>query len=166
MTVKIGLGYDIHRLVEGRRLVMGGLEIPFDKGLLGHSDADVLIHAICDALLGALNLGDIGELFPDTDSRYKDMDSRQILIHVKHLVDQSGFYIGNIDTVVILEKPSLRSFKKEISRRLSEILSIPSQKISVKAKTQEGLGLGGSQDEAVAVYATVVLMDEKESATG
>jgi 2-C-methyl-D-erythritol 2,4-cyclodiphosphate synthase len=157
MAYRIGIGYDIHRLVEGRRLVIGGIEIPYIKGLLGHSDGDVLLHAICDALLGAMSAGDIGELFPDTDPKYQDIDSKELL---KKVVDSAGekkFQIGNIDSVVIAQEPRLSPFKKQMQKMIASIAGINEDCVCVKAKTNEGLGEIGKR-EAVASYAVVVLM--------
>jgi len=154
---RIGIGYDIHRLVEGRKLVLGGLEIPFKKGLLGHSDADVLTHAICDALLGALGEGDIGEHFPDTDARYKHISSFILLKEVKKLVDSHGYGIVNVDTTVIAEQPNLKPFKPKIRALLAEALGIPLEAMSVKAKTHEGLAFGPNGEEAIVAHAIVLL---------
>ncbi len=154
---RIGIGYDIHRLVEGRKLVLGGLEIPYPKGLLGHSDADALTHAICDALLGALGQGDIGEHFPDTDARYKQISSLILLKSVKKLVDQEGYSIVNVDTIVIAEKPNLKPYKPKMRTLLAECLGIQPETINIKAKTQEGLGFGAYGEEAIAAHAIVLL---------
>ncbi len=154
---RIGFGYDIHRLVEGRKLVLGGLEIPFKKGLLGHSDADVLTHAICDALLGALGEGDIGEHFPDTDMRYKQISSFILLKEVKKLVDLHGYGIVNVDTTLIAEQPNLKPFKPKMRALLAEALGIPLEGMSIKAKTHEGLSFGAHGEEAMEAYATVLL---------
>lgn len=154
---RVGLGYDLHRLVDGRKLILGGLEIPFKKGLLGHSDADVLTHAICDALLGAAGEDDIGEHFPDTDPKYKDANSIVLLQKVHELICQKGFSVVNIDTVIIAEKPNLKPFKPKIRSCLAQALSLPEDKISIKAKTQEGLGFGPNGEEAIAVYAVVLI---------
>ena len=154
---RIGIGYDIHRLVEGRKLVLGGLEIPYKKGLLGHSDADVLTHAICDALLGALGQGDIGEHVPDTDARYKQISSLILLKDVRKLVDNEGYAIVNIDTIVIAEKPNLKPFKAKMRTILAESLNIEPDAINIKAKTQEGLGFGPDGAEAIAAHAVVLL---------
>lgn len=152
MEYRVGIGYDIHRLTEGRKLFIGGVEIPYIKGLLGHSDADVLLHAICDALLGALAKGDIGEHFPDTDPKYHDISSRELLKHVNDLVKKEGFGIHNIDTIVIAQEPILMPFKKQMETEISKILGVPETAISVKAKTNEGLGETGRK-EAIACYA-------------
>ena len=154
---RIGSGYDIHLLVEGRKLILGGVEIPFPKGLLGHSDADVLTHAVCDALLGALGKGDIGEHFPDTDPQYKDISSLVLLKKVKELMDHEGYQIMNIDTIVIAEKPNLKSVKAQIRSSLAQNLNIKENAVNIKAKTNEGLGFGPKAEEAIAAYAVVLL---------
>lgn len=156
MEYKIGIGYDIHRLTEGRRLFLGGVEIPYIKGLFGHSDADVLLHAVCDALLGAMGEEDIGEHFPDTDPKYLNINSSQLLKMVSRLVREKSFQVANIDTVVIAEEPKLTPFKKQIQERIADMLGIDKNCVGIKAKTNEGLGAVGSK-EAIAVYATVLL---------
>ncbi len=159
MNLKIGIGYDIHKLVEGRKLIIGGLEIPHTKGLLGHSDADVLLHAISDALLGAAGEKDIGELFPDTDKKYKDISSAILMKEVDGLIKKNGYEVSNIDTVVVAQSPKLNSFKDEIKKSIAEILQIDKERVNVKAKTQEMLGLIGNQ-EAISAYA-VALLEKK-----
>lgn len=154
---RIGIGYDIHRLGKGRKLILGGVEIPFEKGLLGHSDADVLTHAVCDALLGAIGKGDIGEHFPDTDSRYKDVSSLILLKKVVEWVGRDGYTIVNLDTVVITEKPNLSSVKPDIRASLAKNLYINEEAVNIKAKTTEGLGFGPKGEEAIAAYAVVSL---------
>ncbi|MFA6378286.1 MAG: 2-C-methyl-D-erythritol 2,4-cyclodiphosphate synthase [Candidatus Omnitrophota bacterium] len=154
---RIGIGYDIHRLVEGRKLILGGLDIPFKKGLLGHSDADVLVHAICDALLGALGEGDIGEHFPDTDIRYQQISSLILLKDVKKLVDSHGYSIVNVDTTVIAEKPNLKPFKPKMRALLAEALGLHIEAVNIKAKTQEGLSFGPNGEEAMVAHAIVLL---------
>ncbi len=161
MSYKIGIGYDIHHLVEDRKLFVGGVEIPYIKGLLGHSDADVLIHAICDALLGALGEGDIGERFPDTDALYQDIASVELLKIVNDLVKKRGFLIGNIDTVIIAEEPKFLPFKKQMQERLAQVLKIEEGKVNIKAKTNEGLDSTGEK-QAIACYAVVMLMKGEE----
>lgn len=156
MPYRTGIGYDIHRLVEERGLFIGGVEIPYIKGLLGHSDADVLLHAICDALLGACGESDIGELFPDTDARYQGISSRQLLKIVEGLIRERGFEIVNIDSVVIAQEPKLSPFKKNIKKSIAGILGIDEGCVNVKAKTNEGLGDIGA-GEAIVSYATVLL---------
>ena len=156
MAIKIGFGYDIHKLVPGRKLILGGVQIPYVKGLLGHSDADVLLHAICDALLGAAGLGDIGEHFPDTEPKYKDADSKKLLQEVKLLLEKGGFQVNNIDTVIVMEEPKLTPFKKLIQESIAGILNLPLDCVGVKAKTNEGLGEIGSK-QAIAVYAVAAV---------
>lgn len=156
MLYKIGIGYDIHRLVEGRSLIIGGIEIPYIKGLLGHSDADVLLHAICDAMLGALSLGDIGELFPDTDPKYHNASSIDLLKNVANIVKEKGYLIGNIDTVIIAQEPNFSPFKKSIRENIVKALNLKPECISIKAKTNEGLGDIGKK-EAIASYAVILL---------
>lgn len=159
MADRVGIGYDIHRFAEGRKLIIGGIEIPYIKGLLGHSDADVLIHAICDALLGAAGSQDIGEHFPDTDTQYRDIDSAILLARVNNeIIKKMNLHINNIDTVIIAEEPNLSHFKKKIQQRIAEILEIPVERISIKAKTNEGLGEIGNKD-AIASYAVASLTD-------
>jgi 2-C-methyl-D-erythritol 2,4-cyclodiphosphate synthase len=154
--MKIGIGYDVHRLVEGRRLFLGGVEIPFNKGLLGHSDGDVLIHAICDAMLGAISEGDIGVHFPDSDESIKGIDSVKILAYVLELTKKKGYRIVNIDAVIIAEEPKVSPYRETIKVRLSEILGIDITSVSVKGKTTEGLGFTGRK-EGIAVQAVALL---------
>ena len=157
---RVGVGYDIHRLVEGRRLVIGGVEIPYEKGLLGHSDADVLLHAISDALLGAASLGDIGTHFPDTDPRFKDIPSSHILERVYEMI-ADRFEIRNVDSVVIAERPKLAPYIDRMRANIAELLRIDPGRVSVKAKTNEGLGLIG-EGEAIAAWATVLIIERGE----
>jgi 2-C-methyl-D-erythritol 2,4-cyclodiphosphate synthase len=154
--MRIGLGYDLHRLAPERRLVIGGVEIPHEKGLLGHSDADVLTHAIIDALLGALALGDIGAHFPDTDRRYKDADSLALLRHVLAEVFAHGYTVSNLDTVVVAERPKLRPHIDAMRARLAETMQLPIEAVSVKAKTNEQVGPEG-REEAISAQAIVLL---------
>ncbi len=156
MADRIGIGYDIHRLVEGRKLFLGGVEVPYIKGLLGHSDADALIHAICDAMLGAAALGDIGELFPDTEAKYRGISSVELLGAVADLIKKRGFLINNVDTVVIAQEPALGPFKKEIRTKIARILRIKEEDVNIKAKTNDGLGEVGKK-EAIACWAAVTL---------
>jgi len=157
---RVGVGYDIHKLVEGRRLVIGGVEIPYEKGLLGHSDADVLLHAISDALLGAASLGDIGTHFPDTDPRFKDIPSSHILERVYEMI-ADRFEIRNVDSVVIAERPKLAPYIDRMRANIAELLRIDPGRVSVKAKTNEGLGLIG-EGEAIAAWATVLIIERGE----
>lgn len=153
---RVGIGYDIHRLSEGRKLFIGGVEIPYIKGLLGHSDADALLHAICDALLGAAGAGDIGEHFPDTDPKYAGISSAELLREVAGKVRAKGFSIGNVDTVVIAEEPKLLPYKTQIRKRIAEVLNIEVERVSIKAKTNEGLDQVGAKNALVS-FATVTL---------
>ena len=151
---KIGFGYDIHRFKKGRKLILGGVPIPYSKGLEGHSDADVLLHAICDALLGAIGQGDIGEHFPNTDRRYKGISSLVLLSKVNNLVAKEDFKINNIDTVVIAEKPNLKSYKTKMRSTIAKTLSISSHLVNIKATTQEGLDFG---KKGIAAYAIALV---------
>jgi 2-C-methyl-D-erythritol 2,4-cyclodiphosphate synthase len=156
---RIGFGYDVHPLVEGRSLILGGLEIPHDLGLMGHSDADVLTHAIMDATLGALAMGDIGRHFPDGDPAYKDMESLLMLKRVMEWVRQGGFRVNNVDTTIVAQKPKLAPHILTMKERLSEILDIEPDRINIKATTTEGLGFCGRQEgmEAHAVVSLVLV---------
>jgi len=154
---RIGIGYDIHRLVEGRKLILGGVEIPFEKGLLGHSDSDVLSHAICDALLGAAALGDIGTHFPDSDSRWAGASSLDFLARAVEMLTERGYRISNIDATVMAERPKLRPHVESIREHLASLLQIDVDQISVKAKTSEGLESVG-RGEAMAASAIVLLI--------
>ena len=160
MEYRIGVGYDIHRLIEGRRLFLGGIEIPFIKGLLGHSDADVLIHAIADALLGAMGEPDIGEMFSDTDPEYLNISSIELLIKVLDRMHNKKYRICNIDAVLVAQEPSLSPFKSQIKRKLCETLKINESCLNIKAKTNEGLGEVGKK-EAIACYANALLLREE-----
>jgi 2-C-methyl-D-erythritol 4-phosphate cytidylyltransferase / 2-C-methyl-D-erythritol 2,4-cyclodiphosphate synthase len=154
--VRTGFGYDIHRLVPQRKLVLGGVLIPSSVGLLGHSDADVLLHAICDALLGAAALGDIGRHFPDSDKEFKDVSSVTFLKKIRKLLEQNSFRVVNVDSTVVLEQPKIASFIPEMQHNIAEALGIQSGQISVKATTNEGLGAVGS-GEGCAAYAVASL---------
>jgi len=153
--MKIGIGYDSHRLVEGRKLIIGGVEIPFEKGLAGHSDADVLCHAITDAIIGALGLGDIGVHFPDTDQKWKDASSIQMLSQIMELAKQKGFDLHYIDSIVIAEKPKLLPFIDTMKENISKA-GIPENSLNIKAKTNEGMGLIG-KGEGIAAQAVCLL---------
>ena len=142
--MRVGLGYDVHKLVENRKLILGGVEIPYEKGLLGHSDADVLLHSIMDSLLGACALGDIGSHFPDTDSKFKGISSIKLLEEVNKLIIKSGYIINNIDSVVIAQKPKLFPYIENMRKNIANALSIDINQINVKATTEEGLGFTGS----------------------
>jgi 2-C-methyl-D-erythritol 2,4-cyclodiphosphate synthase len=156
---RIGIGYDIHRLVEGRKLILGGIEIPFEKGLLGHSDSDVLSHAICDALFGATALGDIGAHFPDTDPQRAGASSLDFLAHAVQLITERGYSIENVDSTVFAEQPKLRFHIDSIRKSLASALRIEIDQVSVKAKTNEGLGSIG-RGEAIAAQSIVLLTAE------
>jgi 2-C-methyl-D-erythritol 2,4-cyclodiphosphate synthase len=155
--MRIGQGYDVHRLVEGRKLILGGVEIPYEKGLLGHSDADVLTHALMDALLGAAALGDIGQHFPDKDPRYAGADSLELLRKVCALLREAGYRVGNTDCTVIAQRPKLAGFIPEMRRRLAEVMEIPLDLVSVKATTEEGLGFTGD-GSGIAAQAIALLL--------
>jgi 2-C-methyl-D-erythritol 4-phosphate cytidylyltransferase/2-C-methyl-D-erythritol 2,4-cyclodiphosphate synthase len=156
MQTRVGYGYDSHRFVAGRKLILGGVEIPFDKGLQGHSDADALIHAICDALLGAAGAGDIGRHFPDTDPRYKDISSLLLLSRVGEIIAAKGFTINNIDATIILEKPKVAPFAEQIIAHIADTLHLAAADINIKAKTNEGMGFVG-RGEGIAVVAVATV---------
>lgn len=158
--MRSGIGYDIHRLTQGRPLILGGVTIDSALGLAGHSDADVLIHAIIDALLGAASMGDIGELFPDTDVAYKDADSTKLLSEVVNRLTQANFTINNVDTIIIAERPKLSSYKNRITQRLAELLKIDATRVNVKAKTAEGLGPIG-EGAGIAAHAIATVLPPK-----
>mgnify|MGYP005522864993 CR=1 FL=1 len=143
-NMRIGMGYDVHKLVEDRKLILGGVEIPYEKGLLGHSDADVVVHAIMDALLGAAALGDIGKHFPDTDPKYKDISSIELLKHVGKLLDENNYRIGNIDATIIAQRPKMLPHIQKMRENIAGVLGIQLNQINVKATTEEGLGFTGS----------------------
>lgn len=155
-AIRVGSGYDVHRLQEGRRLVLGGVEIPFEKGLLGHSDADVLIHAICDALLGAAAMGDLGKHFPDTANEYQDIDSRCLLEKVKLLLQSEGWTIINIDCTIIAQRPKVAAYIPTMRSNLAQTLTVDLNQISVKATTTEGLGFAG-RGEGIGAQAVVLI---------
>jgi len=153
---KVGIGYDAHRFVEKRKLILGGVEIPFEKGLLGHSDADVLIHAIIDAILGAMGENDIGRLFPDTDMKYKDISSIILLKEVSKLLENKGMSIINIDTTIVAQKPKISPYTDEMKTNIAKALNIEKTQVNIKGKTTEGLGFEG-REEGVSAYAIVLL---------
>ncbi len=144
--MRIGIGYDVHRLIEGRKLILGGVAIPFEKGLLGHSDADVLVHAINDALLGAAALGDIGTHFPDTDIKYKDISSILLLKEVKKILSEAGYKVVNIDSVICAERPKLSPYINEMRENIAAALTIDKNRVSIKATTTEKLGFEGREE--------------------
>ena len=154
--MRVGMGYDVHKLVEGRRLVLGGVEIPYEKGLLGHSDADVLVHAVMDALLGAAALGDIGKHFPDTDPAYEGADSMKLLEEVRKLLDEHNFMIGNVDATVIAQRPKLAPYIEMMRENIAARLQIDKNQVNVKATTEEGLGFTG-QGEGISSQAITLL---------
>jgi len=160
--MRIGKGFDVHRFVDGDSLMLGGVEIPYSKSLLGHSDSDVLLHAICDALLGALALGDIGKLFPDTDAKYKNISSLKLLKSVFQDVSKLGYEIGNLDTLIIAEEPKISPYREAMREKIAEILSTSIKNISVKATTTEKLGFTGRK-EGIAVEAVVLLKKKGEN---
>jgi len=153
---RIGTGYDVHRLVEGRKLIIGGVDIPHEKGLLGHSDADVLLHAICDALLGAAGLGDIGKHFPDTDPRFKGISSLKLLGEVARLLGEKGFRVNNIDTTIVAERPKMATHIPMMVANIAAALLVRPDAVNVKATTTEGLGFAGT-GEGMAAYAVCTL---------
>jgi 2-C-methyl-D-erythritol 2,4-cyclodiphosphate synthase len=160
VNMRIGFGFDVHQLKEGRIFRIGGIDVPHSKGADGHSDADVLIHAICDALLGAANLGDIGKHFPDTSKDFKNIDSRILLSRVCELLKNNHYSIGNIDTTLCLEKPKIISFIPAMQKSLAEVMNIDIDQISVKATTNEKMGFIG-REEGVACYAVALINKEK-----
>lgn len=154
--LRIGNGYDVHKLVEGRTLILGGVDIPHTKGVLGHSDGDVLIHAIMDAMLGALALGDIGQHFPDTDMKYENIDSTILLTRVKELIAERGYRVINLDSIIVLQKPKVKPYIEAMRKRVAEILEIDIEQVSVKATTEEKLGFTGDES-GVKSYCVILL---------
>jgi 2-C-methyl-D-erythritol 2,4-cyclodiphosphate synthase len=167
MKIRTGIGFDVHQLAVNRKLILGGVEIPHEKGCVAHSDGDVLIHAICDALLGALGLGDIGRHFPDTDPEYKDIASTILLDKVNRMVREKGFVIGNIDSVICLQEPKLRDYIESMQISIAGILKTRAEDISIKATTTERLGFVG-REEGIAAHAVVLLIsnDNLSALTG
>ncbi|MDO4439620.1 MAG: 2-C-methyl-D-erythritol 2,4-cyclodiphosphate synthase [Eubacteriales bacterium] len=174
--MRIGMGYDVHKLVEGRKLILGGVEIPYEKGLLGHSDADVLLHAIMDALLGAAALGDIGKHFPDTDPAYKGISSLKLLEYVAGLLEEHRFVIENIDATIIAQKPKMRPYIDRMRENIAAALQVDLDQINVKATTEEGLGFTGNGEgissqavcmlEKVLNYSSVDVTDQEDGCAG
>ena len=164
-NLRIGQGYDVHRLTEGRRLILGGVDIPWEKGLLGHSDADVLTHAVMDALAGAANLGDIGRLFPDTDPRYAGADSIGLLRQVASLLKERGYTVVNLDATLIAQAPKVGPYKARMVENLAAALDIPPERVSVKATTEEGLGFTGD-GSGMAAQAVALLERNGSAETG
>ncbi|MFN3793393.1 MAG: 2-C-methyl-D-erythritol 2,4-cyclodiphosphate synthase [Chitinophagaceae bacterium] len=156
MKIRIGSGIDFHRLVEGRELWLGGVLVPHTKGALGHSDADVLLHAICDAMLGALALGDIGKHFPDTDPAYKGIDSKILLKRTNELIQSKGWRVGNIDSTLCLEKPKIKPYVTQMQETIAAIVGVTTDEVSIKATTTEQMGFAG-REEGLVAYATVLL---------
>lgn len=154
--IRVGYGYDVHRLVEGRKLILGGVDIPFEKGLLGHSDADVLLHAVTDALFGAAALGDIGSHFPDTDPRYKGADSLKLLEACGRELEEHGWKIGNIDATIVAQRPKLLPYVPQMRENIARVLNITVDQVSLKGKTEEGLGFTGTGD-GMAVHAVCLI---------
>ncbi len=154
--MRTGIGYDVHRLVTGRKLILGGIEIPFEKGLLGHSDADVLVHAVCDALLGSVGLGDIGLYFPDTDPKYQDISSLTLLAQTNAMVRKKGFVICNIDTIIFAEAPKIGPYRKSMQQNLAAAVNVEPGCVNVKATTTEGLGVIG-KGEGIAAMSVVIV---------
>jgi 2-C-methyl-D-erythritol 2,4-cyclodiphosphate synthase len=163
--MRIGHGYDVHQLVNGRDLILGGVKIPHAKGLLGHSDADVLLHAICDACLGAAGLGDLGRHFPDTDPRYKDIDSRDLLRHVESLLDERGWRLENVDSTIIAQAPKLAPYVPAMVANIAADLGIGVESVNVKATTTEKLGFAG-REEGITAHAVVLLVSIAERPDG
>ena len=157
---RTGIGFDVHAFASNRKLILGGIEIPFDKGLAGHSDADVLLHSICDAMLGAISIGDIGQHFPDTDPKYKNADSKIFLQEAYKLVLDKGYILGNIDAVVAMQKPKLSPYILDIKKNISQILNSDPDQISIKATTTEKLGFIG-REEGVSAFASVLIIKNK-----
>jgi 2-C-methyl-D-erythritol 2,4-cyclodiphosphate synthase len=156
--MRVGIGFDVHKLVEGRKLIIGGVEIPFEKGLLGHSDADVLLHAIKDSLLGAASLGDIGRHFPDSEKKYKDADSLKLLKEVNDLLLQKNYIINNLDAIIIAERPKMAPFIEKMRENLARSLKISLEQVNIKATTTEGLGCTG-RGEGIAAQAVVSIKE-------
>ena len=156
LPFRIGHGYDAHRLVDDRKLILGGIQIPFEKGLLGHSDADVLTHSIMDACLGALALGTIGQHFPDTDKQYKDISSILLLEKVISLINEKQYFIGNLDTIIVAEQPKIKPYTQAIQENLAQILKVNPDQISIKATTTEKMGFEGRM-EGISAHAVVML---------
>ncbi len=158
---RTGIGIDIHSFTDNRKLILGGVEIPFEKGLEGHSDADVLLHAVCDALLGALALGDIGKHFPDSESKFKDADSTLFLQEVSDLIIKKGYTVSNIDSVITAQKPKLSPYINQMRERIAKILKIDIDQVSIKATTTENLGFVG-REEGIAAFAVVLISENRQ----
>lgn len=161
MNNRIGFGFDVHQFTEGRKLILGGVEIPSDRGLLGHSDADVLLHAVCDALLGAAALGDIGKHFPDTDPAYKGISSIVLLSHVCELLGKRAYSIGNIDATVVMERPKIAPYVEAMRKNIASAAGVSMDRVSIKATTNEGMGFIGTGQGAVAHAVAMIFSNEK-----
>ena len=161
MTMRIGHGYDVHRLVEGRKLILGGVEVPHTLGLLGHSDADVLTHAVMDALLGAAALGDIGRHFPDTDPAYAGADSLKLLDHVVELLEEKGYQVGNVDATILAQKPKLAPYIEKMRDNLAARMKVEPDQVNVKATTEEKLGFTGAEEGIAAHAVSLLFLQEK-----
>lgn len=157
--MRIGHGYDVHRLTEGRRLILGGVDIPYEKGLLGHSDADVLVHALMDALLGAAALGDIGKHFPDSDERFRGADSIALLKQVCNILSERGYRVGNVDCTVLAQRPKLAPYIPQMRENIASAMEVAADRVSVKATTEEGLGFTGER-LGIAAHAVALLMEK------
>lgn len=160
--MRIGIGYDVHKLISGRPLVLGGVTIPFSKGLVGHSDADVLLHAICDALLGAAGAGDIGMHFPDTDSRYKDANSLRLLAATVKITQAQGLCVSNLDATVFAESPKLHPFRDEMQRNIAQVIGVDLSNVNIKATTTEGLGTIGKGEGIAAMCVALLMVDGEQ----
>ncbi len=160
--MRIGMGYDVHRLVPGRKLVLGGVTIPFEKGLLGHSDADVLLHAVCDALLGAAGLGDIGVHFPDTEPEFKDISSSILLSKTIEMIREKGYVVENIDSTIFAETPMLSPYRDAMTKQISRIIGIEPEWVNIKATTTEGLGIIGEGEGIAAMCAALIRLDSEK----
>jgi len=158
---RTGFGFDVHAFARDRKLIIGGINIPYEKGLMGHSDADVLLHAICDALLGALSMGDIGQHFPDTDIKYKNADSTDLLSIVYAMVKEKGYSLGNLDAMIAMQKPKIAPYIPEMKKKISTLLGCSEDQVSIKASTTEKLGFVG-REEGVTAFASVLLMNDNK----
>jgi 2-C-methyl-D-erythritol 2,4-cyclodiphosphate synthase len=154
--IRIGHGYDVHKLVEGRKLILGGVEIPYERGLLGHSDADVLVHAIMDALFGAAAMGDIGRAFPDNDPAYEGIDSMILLSRTREMLEERGWQVGNVDATVIAQRPKLMTYIPEMTRRIAQVLQVEVDQVNVKATTEEKLGFTG-RGEGISAHSVTII---------
>jgi 2-C-methyl-D-erythritol 2,4-cyclodiphosphate synthase len=155
--IRIGHGYDVHKLVEGRKLILGGVEIPYERGLLGHSDADVLVHAIMDALFGAAAMGDIGRAFPDNDPAYEGIDSMILLSRTREMLEERGWQVGNVDATVIAQRPKLMTYIPEMTRRIAQVLQVEVDQVNVKATTEEKLGFTG-RGEGISAHSVAIII--------